>query len=61
MATPMVTGLAAMLIYEDPGLTADEIFNMIKTTTEDLMDAGDDIHTGSGLINGYAAVEKAAE
>jgi hypothetical protein len=34
---------------------------MIKTTTEDLMDAGDDIHTGSGLINGYAAVEKAAE
>ena len=60
MATPHVTGLAALLKSKNSSLTATEIWNKITTSAIDLGESGFDEHYGYGLIDPVAALEKTA-
>ncbi len=61
-ATPLVTGLCALLLAQNPNRTADEIREIIRYTAEDqvgnpLEDTpGFDIYHGYGRINAYQAL-----
>ncbi len=61
-ATPLVSGLSALLLAQDPGRSPDEIRSIIRYTAEDqvgdpLEDApGFDIYHGYGRINAYEAL-----
>jgi subtilisin family serine protease len=61
MATPHVSGLASMLWSYDPGLTNDEVFEIITTTAEDKGPAGFDEQYGWGRANARFALNKAQE
>ncbi len=56
MATPHVTGLAALLKSYAPGLTNDEIRAAITSTADDLGPEGWDDQYGYGRINAYSAL-----
>ncbi|MCA9286801.1 MAG: S8 family serine peptidase [Phycisphaerales bacterium] len=56
MATPMVSGLAALLLSVDPTLTPQDVRTAIETTTLDLGTPGFDSLTGFGRINAAAAL-----
>lgn len=60
MATPHVSGLAALVKSYVPELTNDQIAEIILNTAEDRGPAGWDDHYGIGRINAYEAL-KAAE
>lgn len=55
MATPYVTGLAAMLKAANPKLNADQIQTIITNTATDLGVPGRDDIYGNGLIDGVRA------
>ncbi len=55
MATPHITGIAAVLILKY-GCTPLEVENMLETTATDLGIPGDDIYYGAGLVNAYKAL-----
>ena len=61
-AAPLVTGLSALLLAQDPGRSPDEIRQIIRNTAEDqvgdpLEDTpGFDIYYGYGRINAYEAL-----
>jgi serine protease len=55
MAAPHVSGVAALVLSENPGLTNEEIRQILKDTAEPA-----DTACGSGLINAYAAVAAAS-
>lgn len=56
MATPHVAGLVALLYQADPGLTIDEIVNLLIYTAYDI-DARDyDLNTGWGRVNAGRAL-----
>jgi subtilisin family serine protease len=59
-AAPHVAGVAALLISVLPGLTPDEIDQILKDTAEDLGTPGFDIAAGWGRVNAFTAVELAA-
>ncbi|MDO8734370.1 MAG: S8 family serine peptidase, partial [Elusimicrobiota bacterium] len=59
MATPFVSGLAALLIAAKPSITPAEIRSILQTTAVDLGTAGRDDYYGYGRVNTAAAVEKA--
>jgi subtilisin family serine protease/uncharacterized protein YkwD len=56
MATPFVSGLAALVWSVNPALTADEVDSIIKDSADDLGDPGADIYFGWGRINAHRAV-----
>ncbi|MBW9220023.1 S8 family serine peptidase [Methanothermococcus sp. SCGC AD-155-N22] len=56
MATPHVSGVIALMLQADPSLTPDEIEQILKNTTLDLGDSGEDIIYGAGRVNASAAV-----
>lgn len=56
MATPHVSGLAALIKSSDPSLNASQIRGKIQTTAIDLGTPGLDSSYGYGLINAVAAV-----
>ncbi|MGE3986228.1 MAG: S8 family serine peptidase, partial [Dehalococcoidia bacterium] len=56
MATPHVSGLAALIKSSDPSLNASQIRGKIQTTATDLGTPGLDSSYGYGLINAVAAV-----
>ncbi|UCC30512.1 MAG: S8 family serine peptidase [Phycisphaerales bacterium] len=56
MATPHVTGLAALIKSYVPELTHDEIRAIITATVDDLGPEGWDDHYGHGRINAYKAL-----
>ncbi len=62
MATPMVAGLAALLLAKDPSLGPDEIRDIIRATADDQVGApledtpGFDVYHGFGRINCYRAL-----
>ncbi len=56
MATPHVSGLAALLLAENPGLSVDALENAIKSTALDLGVAGEDEEYGAGLIQAADAL-----
>jgi subtilisin family serine protease len=61
-AAPYVSGLAALLIAQDPSRTADEIIDIIKNTADDGVGnpsedkPGWDQYYGYGRINAYKAL-----
>ena len=56
MATPHVSGLAALIIGKYPAYTPDQVRNAIESTAEDLGLPGYDTTYGYGLINASAAL-----
>jgi serine protease AprX len=60
MATPFVSGTAALLIGLQPGWTPAQVRSAIEETAFDVGPAGKDNDWGAGLLDGYAAVAQAA-
>ena len=60
MASPIVTGLVALMKSVRADLTPDEVEALLKGTATDLGSSGPDPQFGSGLINAAAAVNAAA-
>ncbi|MDB5097008.1 MAG: Thermophilic serine proteinase precursor [Cyanobacteria bacterium RYN_339] len=61
MASPMVAGVAALVIAAHPGWTAAQVIKQLRVTAQDLNPTTDDpggydIFFGSGLVNAAAAV-----
>jgi len=56
MATPHVSGVAALILSQDSSLTNLEVRNILKNTADDLGDPGWDQYFGEGRVNAYAAV-----
>ncbi|MEK6584336.1 MAG: S8 family serine peptidase, partial [Nitrospirota bacterium] len=53
-AAPFVSGLAGLLLSQDPALLPNEVEAKIKSTAEDVNSAtapGDDVYLGAGRIN----------
>ena len=60
MATPIVTGVAALLWGNEPQLTAAQVRQRLETAAVDLPPAGRDNSFGSGRINAFATLRPAA-
>jgi subtilisin family serine protease len=67
LSTPFVTGLASLLISQNPNITPEAVEQMIKSTAEDQIgDSSEDIkgydkYYGYGRINAYKALLKGKE
>ncbi len=57
MATPHVSGLAALIWSLDPSLSSAEVRQIIESTANDLGEAGWDGRYGWGRINAYHALQ----
>jgi serine protease len=60
MATPHVTGVAALVWSNNPNCTADDVRSALKNTAVDLDVAGRDDKTGHGLVQAKAASDALA-
>lgn len=60
MAAPSVAGVAALVRYVNPRLSAAEVKEILYSTATDLYKPGYDIYTGYGNVNAYRAVAAAA-
>ena len=56
MAAPHVAGLAALILAHNPALSVEELRQVIKTSADDLGDAGVDKYFGAGRIDAYNAM-----
>ncbi len=56
MSTPHASGVAALLLAQNPGLTPDQIRYILESTAIDLGSTGRDDDYGYGLINAPAAL-----
>ena len=56
-AAPFVTGLASLMIANDPTLTNIQVMDIIKSTARDVGTPGVDQFTGYGLIDARAALK----
>ncbi|HEX3032732.1 MAG TPA: S8 family serine peptidase, partial [Bacillota bacterium] len=61
MATPYVSGLAALLLSRDPSLTALQVEDIMKRSAVDLGTAGKDNYFGYGRINAAQAMVTAPD
>lgn len=61
MATPHVTGLAALIKKTNQSLTNDQIREIIRSTSKDIGPIGFENFYGYGLIDAKAAVDRAIE
>lgn len=59
MATPYVSGVAALMLQANPSLTPAQIKQIIAETAQDRLTAGKDVAYGDGLIDALAAVKRA--
>lgn len=59
LASPIVAGLAALILDIDPSCTPAEVETIIRNSCVDLGDAGEDNVFGTGRINAAAAVSLA--
>ncbi len=57
MATPHVTGLAALIWSKKPELTNDQVGEVITQTADDIYPDGFDMYTGYGRINALTAMQ----
>ena len=57
MASPVVAGVASLLLAKNPQLTPTQIEYILEHTADDLGDAGFDTKYGNGLVNPVAALE----
>ena len=55
-AAPVVAGVAALIRSNNPTLTPLEVQNILRTSADDLGDAGWDPNYGYGRVNAYRAV-----
>ena len=60
LSSASVAGVAALVRYVNPDLTAPEVMRILYSTATDLYKPGYDIFTGYGNVNAYRAVAKAA-
>lgn len=60
MSGPYVAGLAALVWSLNPAMTADQLQEIILTTSDDLGDPGWDPYFGYGRINAWRAVDAAS-
>lgn len=58
MASPIVAGVAAMVIYARPSLDVPKLKNVLYKTATDLYTRGYDIYTGWGNVDAAAAVAR---
>jgi subtilisin family serine protease len=56
-SAPLVSGLASLMIANDPSLTNRQVINIIKSTARDIGTPGVDQYTGYGLIDARAALK----
>lgn len=56
-AAPFVTGLASLMIANDPTLTNEQVINIIKSTAKDIGTPGVDQFSGYGLPDARAALK----
>lgn len=61
MATPIVSGIAAMILSVNPSLTPDLVYEILNSSSIDLLEEGFDVKTGYGLVNAVMALELAAQ
>ena len=59
-AAPIVAGAGAWIAAERPGLTADQLAQVIRLSARDLDRKGWDPHTGFGMLDVGAALERSA-
>jgi subtilisin family serine protease len=57
MATPHVTGVAALVWSANPSLTASEVRQLLESTAKDLGESGKDPRYGYGLVQAKAALD----
>ena len=57
MATPYVSGVVGLMLSLNPNLTPQDVRDILCVTAVDVLDEGEDIYTGCGLLNAYGAVE----
>lgn len=55
-ASPLVAGIAALMLTLDPALSHDEIQSILETTADDVHLPGFDHQTGHGRVNAFAAL-----
>ena len=60
-AAPFVSGLASLMIANDPSLTNTQVMNIIKSTARDVGTPGVDQYTGYGIIDAVAALKAPKE
>ncbi len=60
MAAPIVSGVAALLLYVNPGLTVAEVQQALYSSAIDLGAPGKDNETGWGLVNAAGAMANVA-
>jgi subtilisin family serine protease len=56
-SAPLVSGLASLMIANDPTLTNRQVMNIIKSTARDVGTPGVDQYTGYGIIDAPAALK----
>ncbi|PIP65040.1 hypothetical protein COU77_03385 [Candidatus Peregrinibacteria bacterium CG10_big_fil_rev_8_21_14_0_10_49_16] len=57
MATPHVTGVAALLHSIDDTLTPADVYNILTSTAQDIDASGFDMRTGFGRVDAKAAID----
>jgi subtilisin family serine protease/putative cell wall-binding protein len=57
MASPVVAGIASLLLAKNPDLTPYEVEYLLKSTADDLGEKGYDLKYGHGLVNPVAALD----
>lgn len=58
MAAPIVSGVAALVKAENPDLTPDQIAEVLDSTATDILDKGEDLQSGYGVVDAYKAISK---
>jgi subtilisin family serine protease len=56
-SAPLVTGLASLMIANEPTLTNQQVMNIIRSTARDVGAPGVDQYTGYGIIDARAALK----
>lgn len=56
MASPMVAGVAALVLSKDPNLTPQQVKNILYSSADDLGTPGKDIYYGYGLVDAKKAL-----
>jgi len=56
MSTPHVSGVAALILAQNPSFTPDQVRQRLQTTAEDKGDPGWDQYYGWGIVDAYKAL-----
>ena len=56
MAAPKVTGVAALIYAHNPGITPDQVVEILEMSADDIGAPGYDFEFGWGLVNAYRAI-----